>query len=138
MTPSHEVHAIRPLIAHQVINVDPRMSLAEAARKIHAGGVGSAVVMSDQGPGIITERDLLRAVAEGADLKQARVEDFVTGNAVTASPDLDVREAARLMTQQRFRHLVVVGPHAEVEGILSMRDVVAAMLEILEPASAAR
>ena len=56
---------------------------------------------------------------------------------MTASPDLDVREAARLMTQQRFRHLVVVGPRADVEGILSMRDVVAAMLEILEPATAA-
>ena len=134
MAPSPAV-TIRPLIAHQVIYLDPRMSLRDAARKIHAGGVGSAVVMSDQGPGI-TERDILRAIAEGADLEQARVEDYVTGNAVTASPDLDVREAARLMTQQRFRHLVVVGPHAEVEGILSIRDVVAAMLEILEPASA--
>jgi CBS domain-containing protein len=133
---SAQTVAIRPLIAHEVIHVDPRTSLAEVAGKMHAGGVGSAVVMSDQGPGIITERDLLRAVAEGADLGQARVEDYVTGNAVTASPDLDVREAARLMTQQRFRHLVVVGPHAEVEGILSMRDVVAAMLDLLEPAAA--
>ena len=127
---------IQPLIRHEVINLDPRASLADAARQMVAGGVGSAVVMTDQGPGIITERDILRAIAQGADLTKAPVQDFVTGRAVTAAPDLDVREAARLMTQQKFRHLVVVGPRAEVEGILSMRDVVAAMLEILEPAPA--
>ncbi|HEV1997920.1 MAG TPA: CBS domain-containing protein, partial [Candidatus Dormibacteraeota bacterium] len=98
--------------------------------------VGSAVVMTDQGPSIITERDLLRAVAAGADLATGKVEEFMTSRAITVLPTADLRQAAEWMLEGNFRHLVVVGEHGEVEGVLSMRDLVGALLRLSDGSAA--
>jgi len=91
---------------------------------------GSALVQGEgENPGIITERDLLRAVAEKADLESAHVEDYMTVNAITASSSWDAEKAARLMLDHGFRHLVVIDDSGRVEGILSIRDLVKALLD---------
>jgi CBS domain-containing protein len=91
---------------------------------------GSAVVENDlEGPGIITERDLLRAVAEGADLASTPVENYMTANAITASTSWDAEKAARLMLERGFRHLVVIDDRGRIEGILSIRDLIRALLD---------
>jgi CBS domain-containing protein len=90
--------------------------------------------MTDQGPGIITERDILRAVAEGRDLNIATVEDVMTHNAITAFEDWEVRAAAQRMAAGGFRHLIVLGGGGQVEGVLSMRDLVMSLLR--EPGEA--
>ncbi len=114
----------------QVLTVGPRHTLAEAARMMYERRSGSAVVQSDmENPGIITERDLLRAVAEGADLSTAAVEDYMTANAITASSSWDAEKAARLMLEHGFRHLVVIDEGGRVEGILSIRDLIKALLD---------
>jgi CBS domain-containing protein len=125
---------IGPVVSRALLMVEPRDSIAEAARKMTERKVGSAIVMTDQGPGIITERDILRAVAAGADLETAPVEDYMTHNAITAFEDWDLREAAERMTSGGFRHLIVLSMGGQVEGVLSIRDLMRALLEESRPA----
>jgi CBS domain-containing protein len=87
--------------------------------------VGAAVVLDPDapGPGVITERDILRSVAEGRNPDEERVSDHLTANLTFASPHWSLEQAALAMVRGGFRHLVVFdGP--ELVGILSMRDIV--------------
>jgi CBS domain-containing protein len=130
---------IGPLITTSIVAVGPEHSLAETARRMTERHVGSAVVMTEDGrPGIITERDLLRAIAEGADPSSATVADYMTAGAMTASPSLQAVEAARRMLEGRFRHLVVVDEGGRVAGVLSIRDLVAALLDEFDPGNRSR
>ena len=114
----------------ETLAVEPDQSLSEAARRIWERGVGSAVVLSGDGnPGIITERDLLRAVAEGADPTSTKVGAYMTPNAVTITLNWHVADAARTMIERGFRHLIVLDASGEVVGMLSIRDMVRALLE---------
>ena len=105
--------------------VGPEHTLQQAARRMVAHQTGAAVVLDGtfQGPAVVTERDLLRAVAAGLDPADAYVEDHMTGEVVTAAPDWRIRDAASLMVKHGVRH-VLVFEGSELVGILSMRDVV--------------
>ena len=124
---------VGPLISRPLLIVSTDQTLVELARQMTERKVGSAVVMTDQGPSIITERDLLRAVAAGVNLGESRVEEYMTSRAITVLPSCELRQAAEWMLEGNFRHLVVVGEHSEVEGVLSMRDLVAALLHLADP-----
>jgi CBS domain-containing protein len=121
---------VGPLVTRDIVVVGPHHSLSEAARRMNDRGVGSAVVTTDDGrPGIITERDLLKAMAAGVDPDDAVVEDYMTANPITASASWDVRDAARQMLEFGFRHLVVLGDRGEPSGIISIRDLVRVLLD---------
>ncbi|MBA3366984.1 MAG: CBS domain-containing protein [Actinobacteria bacterium] len=111
------------LMSGDVLTVAPEDTLGEAAEKMERRGVGSAVV-SDFGRliGILTERDLLRAVAGRTHSSQARVREWMTTDPVTASEETPADEAARTMLEHGFRHLPVVKGERAV-GIVSIRDV---------------
>ena len=126
---------VGPVVNRALLHVTLKDSLAEAARQMTARKVGSAIVMTEEGPGIITERDILRAVAAGGDLEAARVEEYMTHNAITAFADWDLREAAERMSDGGFRHLIVLGSGGQVEGILSIRDLMMALLRETSPAA---
>ena len=83
-----------------------------------------AVVVKDHGRmiGILTERDLLRAVAARVHTSDARVRTFMTPDPITAAPDMDLDEAAQIMLDHGFRHLPVVDG-TNVLGIASLRRV---------------
>ena len=87
--------------------------------------VGAAIVVDPDspGPGIITERDILRSVAAGESPTTEKVADHLTEELIAASPDWRLEQAAEAMLDGGFRHLLVVHG-AELEGILSMRDIV--------------
>jgi CBS domain-containing protein len=120
---------IGPLVKQAVVTVGSDHSLAEAARRMNTRKVGSAVVITEGGqPGIITERDVLRAVAEGADLSSVTVEQYMTPNAIAATGAWEVDKAARRMIEGGFRHLIVLNDAGETVGILSIRDLVEALL----------
>src|SRR5207244_12870897 len=72
--------------------------------------------------GIISERDVTRAVAEGADVTTAMVLDFMTGRPYVVHPDDDVAEATALMLEVGVRHLPVV-ENNELVGMLSIRGI---------------
>ena len=123
---------IRDLVCRDLVTVGPTHTLAQAARLMTAHRVGSAIVCTDEGPGIVSERDVLRAVADGADLNTVTVGDYMTWNAIIANSSWDTLLAARTMLEHGFRHLVVVDGAAEI-GILSIRDLMAAHLGITRP-----
>jgi CBS domain-containing protein len=120
---------IGPLLTQRLLLVAPSQTLLEAARRMQDRNVGAAVVQVNGGePGIITERDVLRAVAEGADLALTPVMDYMTAAPVCATPSSGVVEAARIMGRGGFRHLIVMEDGAVV-GMLSIRDLLEALIE---------
>jgi CBS domain-containing protein len=108
-----------------VLTVGPDHSLRDAAKSMGRRGVGAAVVLDPEqpGPGILTERDILLALAEGQDPDGERVGDHLSENLTFAAPDWSLERAAEAMVRGGFRHLVVV-EGGETVGVLSMRDIV--------------
>lgn len=116
---------VREGMTTQLVTVGPAHTLRDAAEIMVEWHVGAAVVLDPEGagPGIITERDLLRAVAGGIDLDLARVTDHVTRDAVVGVDRSSLHEAADAMLRGGFRHLIVVEEGGSLVGVLSMRDV---------------
>lgn len=108
-----------------VLSVGPGHTLREASRAMAGRKVGAAVVSDPdgEGAGIITERDLLRALADGSDPDSETVGTHLTSDIVYAAPDWTLEQAAEAMLRGGFRHLVVM-ESGEVIGILSVRDIV--------------
>lgn len=116
---------VRDGMTEMVVSVGPGHTLREAARLMADRKVGAAVVMDPEapGPGIITERDVLRAIAAGKDPETEQVSAHLTADAVAAAPAWSMEEAACAMVRGGFRHLLVVDG-ADVAGIISVRDIV--------------
>jgi CBS domain-containing protein len=108
-----------------VLTVGPGHTVREAARLMAERNVGAAVVMDPDspGPGIITERDVLQSVAAGQNSDSELVGDHLTGDAIVASPDWSLEQAAEAMLDGGFRHLLVMSG-GDLTGVLSMRDIV--------------
>ena len=111
----------------EVIAVAPEDTLGEVAERMSAVNVG-AVVVKDYGRliGILTERDMLKAMAARVHTSEARVRQWMTEEPLTASTEMDVEEAAQVMLEHNFRHLPVVDEAGAVIGLVSLRRVVAA------------
>ena len=105
-----------------VLTVDPSSSIGEAAEKMIEAGVGAVVVMEDMVrlTGIVTERDILRAVAQRARAAEARVRQWMTESVVTIEPDTEIHDAAKMMFEKNFRHLPVT-KDGRLLGIVSLR-----------------
>ena len=116
---------VREGMSTVVLTVGPGHTLRQAACLMSERKVGAAVVMDpeSEGPGIITERDVLEAVGEGQDVDTELVQDHLTPSLVFAAPDWSLEQAAAEMIDRGFRHLVVVDG-SEIAGVLSMRDIV--------------
>ena len=106
-----------------VLTVDPTASIGEAAEKMIEAGVGAVVVMEDMVRivGIVTERDLMRAVAQRARAAEAKVRQWMTESVVTIEPDTEIKDAAKMMFERNFRHLPVVNKEGRLMGIASLR-----------------
>jgi CBS domain-containing protein len=115
---------VRDAMSALVVTVGPAHTLRDAARAMSARHVGAAVVLDEDGggPGIFTERDILDALAEGADPDVEVVEHHLTSDAVVADPGWSLEDAATTMVRGNFRHLVVTEA-GQVIGVLSVRDV---------------
>jgi CBS domain-containing protein len=108
-----------------VLTVGPGHTLRAVARLMSERKVGAAVVMDPDGngPGIITERDILTSLGAGEDPDEQLVAEHLTRDVVFAAPDWSLEEAAGAMVRGGFRHLIVLDG-AETVGILSVRDIV--------------
>ena len=119
-------------MATDVLTVETTTPLADAVRQMDERGVGAVLVLAGERlQGVFTERDVLRAVARGhADTPT--VGDWMTPHPETIEPDETTEHAAVLMIHGGFRHLPVVDA-GKVVGILSIRDLVRAVLEDAAP-----
>ncbi len=121
---------IGSLITRAVLTVEKQDSLLDACVWMMERGVGSAVVLTDGKPtGVITDRDALRAIAQGLNADDVTVGQFVNRKLTKATPEVELVEAARLMREKGFRHLVVVDDSGDLVGVFSMRDLVVGLLQ---------
>ena len=111
------------LMTSDVLTVAPEDTIGEAAQKMVDREVSSAAV-SDYGRliGILTERDLTRAVAGRTHSSEARVREWMTPDPITLGPAASPKEAAEIMLDRGFRHIPVVDGERAI-GIVSIRDV---------------
>jgi CBS domain-containing protein len=111
-------------MTEEVLTITPGRTLREAARFLMEHNVGAAVIMDPEqpGPGIVTERDLVRSLGRGEDMDAEQVSEHLSANAAIADSGWDLEDAADAMAHGGFRHLVVV-ENGEVVGIISMRDI---------------
>ena len=126
---------IADVMRPDLIEVAPEDTLGEVAARMTEVNVG-AVVVKDFGRliGILTERDMLKAMAARVHTSEARVRQWMTEEPITATGDMDVDEAARLMLANGFRHLPVCDENGQVTGVVSLRRVVAATTAATNPA----
>jgi CBS domain-containing protein len=129
------VHSILGVKGSDVATVRQQSSLAEAAAQLRDLGIG-ALVVSDDGThidGIVSERDVVRALAaHGAGALGRTVASVMSADVVTCCADDSVDQLMASMTERRIRHLPVVAGGGELQGIISIGDVVKARLGQLE------
>jgi CBS domain-containing protein len=109
-----------------VLTIEPGRTLAEAARSLTERRIGAIVVAGpDQAVlGILSERDIVRAVARGgAEALQSPVSHYMTGKVVTCTRQTSINELMEVMTERKFRHMPVV-ENGRLCGIISIGDVV--------------
>ena len=116
---------VRQGMSSVVLSVGPGHTLREAATKMTEKAVGAAVVIDEeaQGPGVVSERDILNSLGRGEDPDVERVGDHMTDTVIAASPDWSLERAAVEMSRRHIRHLVVIDS-GQLVGVLSMRDIV--------------
>ena len=119
---------VRDLPPGRLLTVDPLTRLAEVARVMRLEDSDSVAVMSDgRLVGIITERDLVRAIADGVNPKQALAGVIMTSGPATVTEDEDVSVVALRMMSLGIRHLPVVDADGRPTGLLSARNLVAVL-----------
>src|SRR5437870_12588535 len=93
------VKTVADLMVKDVLTVEPSDTIGEAAEKMNAANVGAVVVVEDMVRivGIVTERDLLRAVAARARAAEARVRQWMAPDPVTIEPETAIEDAAEAM-----------------------------------------
>ena len=122
-------------MSRDLLTVTPDLPLEEMAKRMVSKDVGAALVTEgDRLVGIVTERDVLRALAQGLHEKTV-VADCMTSDPETMDPDESTQHAAVLMIHGGFRHLPITEGD-EVVGMLSIRDLMRVVLEDSAPRGA--
>lgn len=113
---------VSEIMTKAAVTDQPDDTLADAARKMWKQQTGSLLVMDGEDlVGIVTERDVLKAVAGGESMQDTHVSEVMSKDLVTVGPGTSLREAAKVMTDRWIRHLPVVDSGTLV-GIISQRD----------------
>jgi citrate synthase len=115
---------VEDVMSSPAVTATPSETIAEATGRMREHKVGSVVVVDGARPiGILTERDLVRFAASGADASATKVSEWMTDDPDCVAPDVEVTEAWRSLAERGYRHIPVVRGDALV-GIVSMRDLV--------------
>ncbi len=123
---------LRDLVAGTPFVCGPDASLIEVAVGMASAGHGSAGVIEGRSlVGVFTERDLLRAVAQAADLEEEPVRRWMGRDPDVFSPDVDAYDASQWLLESGYRHLPVV-EDGVLLGIVSLRGLLAAVLASIE------
>jgi CBS domain-containing protein len=123
-----------------VTSVERNDHVAAAAYLMKRANATALIVtqaQTGQPVGIITDADVSRAVADGKNPNDVRIYELMTANPTVVSTTTSIRDAAKVMTRRRFRHLPVIGD-AGLVGIVDITDVCRVLLEtdVSEPPAA--
>lgn len=116
---------VKEIMTPKVIRIDPEESAAVAARTLTHYNIGVLPVCTSDGRlcGVLTDRDIVtRCLAAGRKAEETTVRSIMTGQVVSAAPDMDVGAAASLMARQQVRRLPVV-EQGSLCGMVSLGDV---------------
>lgn len=114
---------IRDLHPKRIIWTTDSETLAAAARRLVDEDIGALLVESGSGPvGVFSEKDLARAVADGADLEATPVDEYMTQSPIEIALDAPISDAVAAMNEFGVRHVVVMDGDFEV-GMISVRDI---------------
>ena len=124
---------VEDIMSTPPITVHQNRTVEEAAKTMFEHRVGSVMVVDDEGKlvGIMTERDLIFAVAEGKTCVKLPVWELMTENPLTANPQDLVTDALKKMREARIRHLPVVDDEGKPVGMVSMRDIADVLMVVL-------
>jgi CBS domain-containing protein len=123
---------LRDVAIRHLLTIDPRSTLRRASKVMSERGVGCAVVVENERvAGIVTERDILHALAQDKSVDDTTVDDVMTRDVVSGEPGWQIAQAVQAMSEGGFRHLLVMELNDPV-GIVSLRDLMQAMVETAE------
>ena len=117
------------------VTIAPEKSIQDAMSLIDAQKIGSLVVVDDNAAptGIITERDIFRlALQYNGDMLSMKIGDCMSTNLIVGVPGDDIDYIARIITQNRIRHIPIVEENGRLCGIVSIGDIVKAKLDDAE------
>ena len=114
---------VRDIMSKDIASLQAEASVERAAQLMKEKRVGSLPVCSQQKViGIVTDRDIaLRSVAGGRDGKQQKVGDVMSSSPVVGNPEMDVHEAAKLMSERQIRRLPIV-ENSSLVGMVALGD----------------
>lgn len=115
---------VRDIMTKDVACINPDSKVVEAAQIMQKNNIGSLPVCDQSGViGIVTDRDIIvRNIAHGKDPKETPVRDVMTGQVITASPDMEVDEVAQMMASKQIRRVPVVENNMIV-GMVALGDI---------------
>jgi CBS domain-containing protein len=120
------------IVTGDPVTIEPTASLRAAARQLGDEWVGALLVQDHRGIlGIVSERDVVRAMADGDDPDATRVDHVMTDDVASIAEGQPIAEAAEAMADNEIRHLVVLDDEEQPAGIISLRDIIAVLLEEL-------
>lgn len=127
----HQILKSKP--NQDVVTLAPGSKVSDAAKLLSERRIGTVVISADgkEALGILSERDIVRELGKrGVGCMSDKVDELMTSNVITCSPDAKTQDVMATMTEKRFRHMPVVEAGALV-GLISLGDVVKAQLSEL-------
>ena len=124
---------VKEVMNENVITAPPEMNIVEAAKKMTESNIGSLVIVKDEKlAGLITDRDILtKVVAKGRDIMKTALGDIMSKEVIYVKPDLDIEDAAEIMTEHSVKKLPVID-NDTLLGIITATDIIAAHPKIME------
>ncbi len=116
---------VSDVMSRDVVFISPKASVMDAAKKMRDEDVGTvAVIDGEKLVGLLNDRQITcGVVASGKNISKVKVEEVMTKKLVTGTPDMDLAQAARIMSRLHFRRLPIVDKDQHLRGIVSVTDI---------------
>lgn len=122
---------VKDVMSSPVFQVEANTTLQETCKLMLEKGVGSVIVTDNGKPkGIFTDRDAVRAIANGASAMDELRTVATMRDLVTVNEEVDIIQAAKLMAEKKIRHLPVTNNEGEIVGMVSVTDLSAELKEM--------
>lgn len=124
---------VEDLMSTPPIVVNRDALIDEVANIMNKNNIGSVMIVDEDGKleGIVTERDMIFAIAEKKVGKNLPVWAIMTENPITVTPGTPIIEAIKIMKKANIRHLPVVNKENKPLGMLSLRDIIDAIISLM-------